>query len=120
MSTTNYVKNTQQASIVGYFHGIDVASQSDFYVDTIHVLTTKPKISPTAPLDRPVWIPFLANIFRTHHRPPDEIIDIQIKLFNRFPPTLVKIDTSREDFLASALIRKYGESTIIPVKFLTR
>lgn len=114
---TKYVKNAAQASIVGFFHGIDVASQNDYYVDTIHVLTSKPKILPTAPFERPIWIPFLAHIFRTHHRPPDEIIDIQIKLFNKFPPTIVKIDTSREDFLTNALVRKYGETTIIPVKF---
>lgn len=114
----SYVKNTNPSTIVGFFHGIDVASQNDYYTDIIHVLTSKPKITPQAPTDRPVWIPFLASMFRTHHRSPDEIIDIQIKLFNKFPPIIAKIDTTREDFLTSALVRKYGESTVIPVRFL--
>jgi len=49
---------------------------------------------------------------------PDDMIDAQIREFNRFPPMIAKIDTSREDFLTNALQRKYGESKIMPVKFV--
>ncbi len=118
MNGPNYTKNTEPASIVGFFHGIDVASQNDYYTDIIHVLTSKPKLQPGDNRDRPIWIPFLASMFRINHQPPDVIIDLQIKLFNKFPPTIAKIDTSREDFLANALVRKYGETRIIPVKFV--
>lgn len=114
----NYTtQRTDPASIVGFFHGIDVASQNDFYTDMVHVLTEKPKF-PTPQSQKTIWLPSLVGIFRTHHRSPDEIIDLQIKMFNRFPPMLAKIDSTREDFLANALVRKYGESRILPVKFL--
>jgi len=55
---------------------------------------------------------------RLKHYSPDELIDYQIEMFNKFPPTYVKIDSTREEFLANALVRKFGESTIIPVKFM--
>ena len=43
---------------------------------------------------------------------------MQIEMFNRFPPMIAEIDSTREAFLTNALVRKYGESKIIPVKFM--
>lgn len=104
--------------IVGYFHGIDPATQGDYYTDVIHLLPEKPALNLEKPEDRFKWHPFLVGMMRLKHRDPNEIIDLQIQMFNRFPPMRVEIDSTREDFLSHALIRKYGESTIIPVKFL--
>jgi disulfide oxidoreductase YuzD len=113
-----YLNEYQPKPIVGFFHGIDVASQNDYYTDVVHVLTEKPDLNPEIPEERFTWSPFLVGIMRVHHMEPDAITDLQIRMFNKFPPHLVHIDSSREEWLTNALIRKYGESKIIPVKFL--
>jgi hypothetical protein len=105
------------AKIVGFFHGIDTATQNDYYTDVVHVLTEKPKMINTE-AQRYTWNPFLVAIMRLKKMEPNEMMDQQIKWFNRFPPFRAQIDSSREEFLVNALIRKYGESVIIPVKFM--
>ncbi len=81
-------------------------------------MTQKPKLINEEDPNRYKWLPNLAGIMRLKHRDPNEIIDLQVKMFNKFPPHLAKIDSTREDFLSNALMRKYGESKIIPVKFM--
>ena len=108
----------QPNPIVGFFHGIDPATQGDYYTDIIHVLTEKPKLLNEEDPNRYKWLPFLIGIMRLKHRDPNEIIDLQVRSFNKYPPHIAKIDASREDFLTNALIRKYGETKIMPVKFL--
>jgi hypothetical protein len=103
--------------IVGFFHGIDTATQNDYYTDVVHVLPAKPKMI-NIEADRYKWLPYLVGIMRLKKMEPNEMIDTQIKYFNKFPPHRADIDSSREEFLVNALIRKYGETTIEPVKFL--
>jgi len=107
----------QPNKIVGFFHGIDPATQGDYYVDVVHVLTEKPQLMNEEDSNRYKWLPFLIDIMRLKHRDPNELIDLQIKSFNKYPPHIAHIDASREDFLTNALIRKYGETKIIPIKF---
>lgn len=114
----NMEKINQPNPIAGFFHGIDPATKGDYYVDVVHVLPAKPKLTLLQPGQKFKWIPYLCYIMRLKKMDPDDMIDQQIKLFNKFPPLFAKIDTSREDFLTNALQRKYGESKIIPVKFL--
>ena len=103
--------------IVGFFHGIDTATQNDYYTDVVHVLPQKaPRINEDA--DRYKWLPYLVGIYRIGKREPNEIIDLQIQKFNKFPPFKCCIDATREMFLVNALTRKYGESIIEPVKFM--
>lgn len=104
--------------LAGFFHGIDPATKGDYYTDIVHVLTQKPTLNRGNDNERFTWLPFLVGAMRLKHMSPDQIIDHQIQMFNKFPPTYVKIDASREEFLANALVRKFGESTIIPVKFM--
>lgn len=111
-------KIVQPNPIAGFFHGIDPATKGDYYTDVVHVLPAKPKMDLTKPGEKYKWVPYLCYIMRLKKMDPDDIIDHQIKIFNRFPPLFCKIDTSREDFLTNALQRKYGESKIMPVKFL--
>jgi len=111
-------KIVQPNPIAGFFHGIDPATKGDYYTDIVHVLPAKPKQTLLQPGQKFKWIPYICHIMRLKKMDPDDIIDQQIKAFNRFPPMFAKIDTSREDFLANALQRKYGESKILPVKFL--
>ncbi len=108
----------QANPVVGFFHGIDPATKGDYYTDIVHVLTQKPQRLNEEDLTQYKWLPFLCGIMRLKNRDPNEIIDLQIKMFNKFPPMRAKIDASREDFLTNALVRKYGETTILPVKFL--
>lgn len=108
----------QPNKIVGFFHGIDPATQGDYYTDVVHVLTEKPKRFNEEDTTQYKWLPFLIGIMRLKHRDPNEIIDLQIRNFNKYPPHIAKIDASREDFLTNALVRKYGESKILPVKFV--
>ena len=108
----------EETSVAGFFHGIDPASKNDYYTDIVHMLTSKPKLDVSQPENRFTWVPFLVGAMRLKHRDPNEIMDLQVKMFNKFPPNIVKIDSSREDFLANAMIRKYGEKTVFPVKFL--
>lgn len=107
----------QPNKIIGFFHGIDPATQGDYYVDVVHVLTEKPRLINEEDPNRYKWLPFMVDIMRLKHRDPNEIVDLQIRMFNKYPPHLTHIDASREDFLAGAYIRKYGESKIIPIKF---
>ena len=112
-----YKQSPDPQRIVGFFHGIDTATQNDYYTDVVHVLTEKPKLQNTES-QRYIWNPYLAGIMRLKKMEPNLMVDTQIKFFNKFPPFMVQIDSSREEFLVNALIRKYGESIIIPVKFL--
>jgi hypothetical protein len=105
------------AKIVGFFHGIDTATQNDYYTDVVHVLTEKPKMANEAAA-RFTWNPFLCGILRFRKLEPNKMIDLQVRYFNQFPPFRADIDSSREEFLVNALIRKYGESIIVPVKFM--
>lgn len=117
---TNVKYTTQRketADLVGFFHGIDVATQNDYYTDIVHALTAKPRDIGDPNFKRVIWLPSLVGIMRVNHKPPDVIIDMQIEMFNRFPPMNAQIDSSREIFLANAMERKYGESKITPVKF---
>lgn len=107
------------ARIVGFFHGIDLATQNDYYTDVIHVLPEKPQLENEAG-KRYTWNPFLCGIMRLKKMEPNEMIDTQIKTFNKFPPFNAQIDSSREEFLANAMLKKYGESIITPVKFLNQ
>jgi len=107
----------QPQPIQGFFHGIDPATKGDYYVDIVHVLPQKPKLINTEDITKYKWLPFICGIMRLKNRDPNEMIDLQIKMFNKFPPHIAKIDASREDFLSNALMRKYGESKILPVKF---
>ncbi|KKN76198.1 hypothetical protein LCGC14_0372240 [marine sediment metagenome] len=111
-------KINQPNPIAGFFHGIDPATKGDYYTDIVQVLPAKPKQTLLQPGQKFKWIPYICHIMRLKKMDPDDIIDQQIKVFNRFPPLIAKIDTSREDFLTNALQRKYGESKIMPVKFL--
>jgi hypothetical protein len=107
----------EKAAVVGFFHGIDPATQNDYYTDIVHVLTEKPwHRDPNH--KRVIWLPSMVGIMRVHHLPPDKIIDMQIEMFNRFPPMIAQIDSSREEFLSNAMVRRYGENTVFPVKFL--
>ena len=115
---TKYSNEYQPQPLAGFFHGIDPATKGDYYTDIVHVLTQKPMLTSPNSQDRYTWLPFLVGAMRLKHRSPDEIIDQQIKMFNKFPPTYVKIDSTREEFLSNALVRKFGESTIQPVKFM--
>lgn len=110
-------KEIQSNRIMGFFHGIDPATQNDYYTDVVHVLTEKPRdIGPDLARNYK-WIPFLVDIKRLKKKDPMEIIDWQIRQFNRFPPMYATIDITREAFLSAALLRKYGESRIIPMHF---
>jgi len=104
------------AKIVGFFHGIDTATQNDYYTDIVQVLTEKPKLTNTES-ERYTWNPYICGIMRLKKMEPNLMMDTQIRYFNKFPPFMVQIDSSREEFLVNALMRKYGESTVIPVKF---
>lgn len=110
-------KQNQPNKLAGFFHGIDPASKGDYYVDVVHLLTHKPTSNTEVQAKDFKWNPFLVDIIRLKKRDPNEIMDIQIRQFNKFPPMFATIDSSREDFLASALQRKYGETRIIPMKF---
>lgn len=112
-----YRPSPEPHNIVGFFHGIDTATQNDYYTDVVHVLTEKPKLANTES-ERFSWNPFLCGILRLKKMEPNEMIDTQIRFFNRFPPFRAQIDSSREEFLVNALIKKYGESIVIPTKFL--
>jgi hypothetical protein len=104
--------------LVGFFHGIDVATQGDFFANVVHALFEKPVLHHGDKVEDQVWNPVIVSIMRLAKRDPNKMIDLQIKQFNKYPPMLCKIDSSREDFLTFALQRKYGESKIIGVKFL--
>jgi len=112
-----YTQSTEPQKIVGFFHGIDTATQNDYYTDICHVLTEKPKLTNTES-ERYTWNPYLCGIMRLKKMEPNLMIDTQIKFFNKFPPFMVQIDSSREEFLVNAMMRKYGESIIIPNKFI--
>jgi len=112
-----YTPSFQPQPIVGFFHGIDPATQNDYYTDIVHVLTEKPKLNPAKLEDRFRWLPFICGILRLRKMDPNEMIDMQIRMFNKFPPMLAEVDITREDFYTNALIRKYGESKIIGVRF---
>lgn len=110
-------KQFQPNKLAGFFHGIDPATKNDYYTDAIHLLTHKPTSNTEVQGKDFKWLPLLVDIVRLKKRDPNDIMDIQIKLFNRFPPMYATIDSTREDFLSSALQRKYGETRIIPMKF---
>lgn len=112
------MKQIQPNEIVGFFHGIDPASQNDYYTDVVHVLPQKPRTTTDNQAKEFKWIPYPVYIFRTRKIDPNEIIDLQIKIFNKFPPTFMTIDGSREEFLANSIKRKYGESRMEIMKFL--
>lgn len=112
------IKPNQPNKLVGFFHGIDPATKGDYYTNYVHALTEKPRVTSQVRAEDFKWIPFAVNVIRLKKRDPNEIMDIQIRQFNKFPPMLVTIDASREDFLASALQRKYGESRIKALKFV--
>lgn len=98
--------------IEGYVHGIDPASKNDYYADVIHVI---PKI--TRLTDIKTVKPFLIDIFRIRHKAPTDILNLQIRFFNKYPPLRAVIDATREDFLADALCKKYGEPPFIRLNF---
>jgi|SRR6185312_13117755 len=110
-------KYNQPNKIQGFFHGIDPATKGDYYTDVVHLLTEKPRTTAIEQAKDYKWIPFLVDIVRLKKREPNDIMDIQVRLFNKYPPMRATIDSTREDFLSSALIRKYGETRIIPMKF---
>ena len=112
----NYKKYNKPSKIVGFFHGIDTATQNDYYTDVVHVLPEKPKMDNTES-DRFTWHPYLVGIMRLQKMEPNQMIDRQIQFFNKFPPFFANIDSSREAFLVNALIKKYGETIIEPVNF---
>jgi len=118
MSLEIVQKPNQIAPLAGFFHGIDPATKGDYYVDIIHLLPQKPRAMAGVKPSSFKWVPYLCHAVRLKKRSPNEIVDIQIDLFNRFPPMLATIDASREDFLANALTRKYGERKIIQMKFV--
>jgi len=107
----------QPRPIVGFFHGIDPATQGDYYTDIVHVLIEKPKLNVYHPDERKLWVPHLCGMMRLKKLDPNEMIDMQVKMFNKFPAMMTKIDATREEFYSNALIRKYGETKIIQVKF---
>jgi hypothetical protein len=112
-------KPLQSNKIFGLFHGIDPATKNDYYTDVIHVLYEKPKSIAHKDASEFNWNPFLVKIARIKQKnlDPNEILDMQIRIFNRYPPTYVTIDATREEFLSAALIRKYGQSRIKALKF---
>lgn len=99
-----------------FFHGIDPATKGDYYADVVHFLPLKPNARKSN-YDPYSWRPFMVDIMRLRKRPPMQIVDLQIKQFNKFPPTRAVIDSSREDFLSAALVKRYGPTTVLPVKF---
>lgn len=103
--------------LIGFVHGIDPASQGDYYTDVVHMLTEKPQLGMKLHREEARWVPYLVDIKRLHKRDPMTMVDMQIKQFNRFPPIKAVIDTTREDFLADAFVKKYGESVIMPLHF---
>ncbi len=111
------MSQVQPRPIVGFFHGIDPATQNDYYTDIVHVLTEKPKVNVYHPQEKKLWVPYLCGMIRLKKLDPNEMIDKQVKMFNKFPAMLTKIDSTREEFYSNALIRKYGETKIIQVKF---
>jgi len=76
----------QPNKIVGFFHGIDPATQGDYYTDVVHVLTEKPHLINEEDRTQYKWLPFLVDIMRLKHRDPNELTDLQIRNFNRYPP----------------------------------
>ena len=110
-------KIQEPAKVVGFFHGIDLATQNDYYTDVVHVLTEKPKLD-NEEAQRSSWNPFLVGIIRLKKMEPNMMMDTQIRFFNKFPPFRVHIDSTREEFLVNAMISKYGSSVVVPVKFM--
>ena len=50
----------EESSIVGFFHGIDPATQNDYYTDIVHVLTEKPLLRDPSH-ERVIWLPSLVG-----------------------------------------------------------
>lgn len=111
------VKKTQPNNLAGYFHGIDPATQDDYYTCVVHALMEKPRNLQFEPANVFKWTPYLVDAFRLKKRDPMEMTDIQVRIFNKYPPTFATIDSTREEFLSNAFIRKYGDTRIIPMKF---
>ena len=111
------MKPVQPNKLAGFFIGIDPATQNDYFTIATHLLTEKPKGNTQVKAEDFSWLPFLVSLVRMKKRDPNEMMDIVIRHFNHFPPTYVTIDKTREEFLTAGLIRKYGETKIIPMHF---
>lgn len=110
-------KPNQPNKLAGFFHGIDPATQNDYYTDVVHALAEKPHRLAGVKASSFKWVPFLVGVMRMRKQDPNDMMDFQITMFNRFPPTFATIDSSREDFLTAGIQRKYGDTKIIPMKF---
>jgi hypothetical protein len=110
-------KPIQPNKLAGFFHGIDPATQNDWYTDIIHLLTRKPHRIAGKTGAEYKWIPFMVGAMRMRKQDPNDMMDFQIKMFNKFPPTFITIDATREEFLSSAITRRYGESRVKALKF---
>lgn len=111
------IKKVQPGRLQGFFAGIDPATQNDYFGICIHALFQKPRNLQFERAEIFKWTPYLVDMFRLRKRDPMDMTDILIRIFNKYPPTFCTIDSTREEFLANALVRKYGDTRIIPMKF---
>lgn len=63
-----YKSYDKERAVIGFFHGIDLATQNDYYTDVVHVLPEKPKLDVHDPNTRFTWMPFLVGIMRLKKR----------------------------------------------------